>query len=621
LFPAPALEAKPSSAPVANPGSAPVANPSGVHVATPAAAVATPDTVDGIRARVPLIARFLPSLTDIAFLMPLFFIFVKLTGTHLLLGDGDTGWHIRTGQWILANRQVPHVDVFSFSRPGAPWFAWEWLWDVLFAGIHQYGGLASVVIASLAVICLTSVALFRLARRKCNNSFVAIAVTLLATGACSIHWLARPHLFTLLFFVISLHITERAAGDGTLAPRGKLLAWLVPMTLLWTNLHGGFFVIFLLLLCYVGGNLLNAAIEADREKRARYLRFTGTWALTALGCFAVTFINPYGWGLHRHIVQYLADTYQMEHIVEFQPVNFHAGVTAYFEPLMVLGFLTALWDARNRRFADVFLNLGWLHLALIAQRNMPLFALASAPLVARAISAAIDAGRHAPLAGWVNRLAAGFQKSSAEFEPMERITRLHFASIGAFALIAALLLAPRPAAAKFTPTYDPGFYPERALNELRSNETRHIFTDDEWGDYLLYHLYPSKRVFVDGRSDFYGDDFNLAYLDLMALKPGWQRTLDKYSIDTVALSPTRALTSALKISRDWRVVYDDGVAVVLRRTAEGRSRLTSSLVSSNEGKTRDRAITKQSNTDRKITQPGEPEIQTNQDHQTKYQQL
>src|SRR5947199_7359328 len=77
------------------------------------------------------IARFLPSLTDIAFLMPIFFMFVKLGGARSFLGDGDTGWHVRTGEWILAHRQVPAIDIFSFSRPGAPWFAWEWLWDLL----------------------------------------------------------------------------------------------------------------------------------------------------------------------------------------------------------------------------------------------------------------------------------------------------------------------------------------------------------------------------------------------------------------------------------------------------------------------------------------------------------
>ena len=77
-------------------------------------------------------ARFLPSLTDVAFLMPLSFIFLKLDGARTLLSDGDTGWHIRTGEWILNHHQVPLTDIFSFSNPGAPWFAWEWLWDVIF---------------------------------------------------------------------------------------------------------------------------------------------------------------------------------------------------------------------------------------------------------------------------------------------------------------------------------------------------------------------------------------------------------------------------------------------------------------------------------------------------------
>ena len=148
-----------------------------------------------------------------------------------------------------------------------------------------------MVLASLTVICFTTMGLFRLIRRECNNGLVAIAVTLLATGACSIHWLARPHLFTLLFFVVTLHITKRAAGSGERPGRPRLLGWLVPLTLLWTNLHGGFFVIFLVLACYIGSDLLNAAIEADAERRAGYLRAAKPWLATAAACSSVSW-NP-----------------------------------------------------------------------------------------------------------------------------------------------------------------------------------------------------------------------------------------------------------------------------------------------------------------------------------------
>ena len=51
----------------------------------------------------------------------------------------------------------------------------------------------------------------------------------------------------------------------------------------------------------------------------------------------------------------------------------------------------------------------------------------------------------------------------------------------------------------------------------------------------------------------------------MNVKYDWQKTLDKYTIDTIVISPTFALASTLKLSRDWRVVYDDGISIVFRR--------------------------------------------------------
>ena len=561
---------------------------------------AAPETADtaapvtDAKEKTPAIARFLPSLTDIAFLMPLIFLFVKLHGARTLLGDGDTGWHVRTGEWILAHGQVPRTDMFSFSRPGAPWFAWEWLWDVLFALLHQRWGLPAVVLVSLIVICATNAALFRLVRRKCNNGLVAIAVTLLATGGCAIHWLARPHLFTLLFFTLTLHITERAS-EG----RVKLLAWLVPLTLLWTNMHGGFFVVFLVLACYMGSDLLNAAIEQDSGRRGEFLRATKPWLLTGAACFAATFINPYGWQLHKHIFQYITDPYELQHITEFQSMNFHSPVVVYFEPLMIMAILTALWDAKNRRFADVLLSLGWLHLALIAQRNLPVFSIAAAPLVARGVVVLIDRARVAPLAGWIRRAAAWCETSCLSVEETDRIGRVYLASALPVMLAGALLLAPKPAHARFTSTFDPESFPERALPLLLGPETRHVFAEDQWGDYLIYHLYPKKQVFIDGRSDFYGDEFGNRYLDLLNVKYDWEKTLDKYAIDTIVISPKFALASTLKISRDWRVVYDDGTSVVLRRNG----RIPVSLVSSDGGNNRDRAIAKSITGDRRIAKP------------------
>ncbi len=512
-------------------------------------------------ARVPVIARFLPSLTDVAFLMPVSFLFLKLSGARTLLGDGDTGWHLRTGEWILAHHRIPHTDLFSFSRPGAPWFAWEWLWDTLFALLFRSGGLAAVVLASTLVICLASAATFRLVRRKCDNGLVAIAVTLLATGGCAIHWLARPHLFTILFFVLTLHITQRA-DEG----RTKLLGWLIPLTLVWTNLHGGFFVVFLVLACYIGGHLLNALIESDPARCREYLSKTLPWLKTFAACFAVTFINPYGWQLHHHIVTYIADPYLLQHIAEFQGVDFHSGAAVYFEPLIIATLAASFWAIRQRRFAEAFLGLGWMHLALIAVRNLPLFSIACAPLIAEGAVTLLRAASTSALRENISKLAAKFRSASASVDATDRIGRIHLVSAAAMAVLALLLFAPHPPSDRFVAEFDPKVFPAGAIPVLSSPATHRIWAQDQWGDYLIYRMYPSTKVFVDGRSDFYGDKFGEEYLRLLDVQVGWDKTLDRYGIDTVVVSPKLALSSTLKVSRDWRVVFDDHNSVVFRRT-------------------------------------------------------
>src|SRR6476646_5987443 len=145
--------------------------------------------------------KLLPSLKDFAFLMPIVFLFGRMDGVKTLLSDCDTGWHIRTGEWIIQHGWVPMKDVFSFSKAGQPWFAWEWLSEVLFARIVHFGGLQLLVLFSILMLSASFTALFLLVQRK-SNPVIAVAVTMLAAAASSIHWLARPHLFTLLFLVL-----------------------------------------------------------------------------------------------------------------------------------------------------------------------------------------------------------------------------------------------------------------------------------------------------------------------------------------------------------------------------------------------------------------------------------
>jgi hypothetical protein len=552
--------------------------------------------------RVSRVVRVLPSLTDVAFILPILFVFGGMRGAYSLLGDADTGWHLRTGEWILANGRVPRTDIFSYTRPGEPWFAWEWGWDVLFARLYQSFGMASVVLASMLIISLTTALLFRLVRRKADNLFVAFVVTALSMAVSSLHWLARPHLFTLLFGVIFFSILERvrdaqASGDAASVRR---IAWLPALTIVWANLHAGFFLGLILIGCYAAGELITAlTAPAAEERRAAIMRMK-PYLLAAAGCLAASFVNPYFYHLHGHLLSYLAGGYHYQHISEFQSISFHFKPAWLFEIMIVLGAVAAFRNLRRGRYVYVILIAGWTHLALVSGRNIPIFMMLAAPVVAATLCELLHELEQARVAGWIRAAVSRLDRAAAEVDETDRISRLHLASAAALVCVGLLLYAPAPPE-KFQADYDAKAYPAEALRFLSSAGINgHIFTHDEWGDYLIYKLYPTK-VFVDGRSDFYGDRFCLQYQDVLNVKYDWEQSLRQYAVDTVLLPPNLPLAGALKESRRWRLVYDDGVALVFRAASDpARQGQRVSAIQVNSGTGRDREITKSDQRDQEI---------------------
>jgi hypothetical protein len=92
-----------------------------------------------------------------------------------------------------------------------------------------------------------------------------------------------------------------------------------------------------------------------------------------------------------------------------------------------------------------------------------------------------------------------------------------------------------------------------------------VFSDDEWGDYLIYSRYPAGKVYIDGRSDFYGAEFGEEFLHVMGVGYGWEDTLARGGVDFALIRPDAALAGAMKESGRWSVEYDDGRAVIFKR--------------------------------------------------------
>src|SRR5579864_5533497 len=434
-----------------------------------------------------------PSLSDLAFLIPILVLFWCTSGVGWLLTDSDTGWHIRAGEWILKNGRVPATDLFSFTKAGQPWFAWEWLSDVLMAVVHGHSGLAGIVFVSLLVVGATSVCVYRNTLEESGHRVVAIALTSLAMAASTIHWLARPHLVTPLFAVVFCWVLSRVERK---ANNEGLLSVLAVFSIHWVNLHGGFFVGIVLLITYAIGAAAGEPVQGTRRNawvRARKYLFT------AVACAITSLLNPYGYRLHVHVAQYLGASFYLQRISEFQSPDFHSFTAAYFETLLVLAIAAAVWHLVAGRWVHVLLLLSWSHLALFSVRNIPIFAVVSAPGIGLAMREWLEYMVSCHRLRWPGKIGA----SLAELETGLRIiTNSHGRKQWHFApcltvLAAALLLSHPGRVRALHAEFDRSRFPADAATFLSLKESApfiRLYSSWQWGGYLIYRLWPSVLV-------------------------------------------------------------------------------------------------------------------------------
>lgn len=473
-----------------------------------------------------------PSLVDVFFCALLIGIAAQPGGWQALLADGDTGWHIRTGEIVLASGAAPSTDPFSFSRPGERWFAWEWLADLIFAMAWRWGGIAAVAGIAAVVLCLSAAVLLAWLLRRGAGLLPGLGATLAAASATTVHSLARPHIFSILFYTAALWVVD----EDRRRPGRRLWA-LVPLCAVWANLHGGFVVLpATLVLC--------AAVD-------RSWKYFGV----ALACGAASLANPYGWRLHAHIAQYLNSSWILQHVQEFQSPNIRSESMLVFAALLLASAALAL---RGDRFEGA-LVLVWGFASLRSARHIPLFAVAAAPVLA------------AECARWWAGLGAGAPKRSPVRVFCEISTQLGrgrpatvWLAVGALAALA----VSRGAEIDFPEARFPVLAVERNAAWLTpAGSMPRVLTSDQWADYLIYRLYPRQRVFFDGRSDFYGPSLGAEYRLLQVAGTGWREALRRHGFERALLPRDWPLSTMLDREPGWRRVYEDAAGVLFVRKA------------------------------------------------------
>ena len=499
---------------------------------------------------------WLPSLTQ--FLWIAFFSAILLTGWRQVLinADGDPCWHWRTGSWMIEYHTVIRNDLFSHTRPGAPLVSKEWLSEVLFAAAGNWLGWNGIALVAALVIATTLALLHRQLLAEGSDTLLSTALVMLAALACSMHWLARPHLYTLLLVVV--FAWQLRWFDRDRVNTRQLFLRLVPLTALWTNLHGGFLAGLTLIGIHFVGNIVRVMVD-DASFRPVLRRRAITLGILGVTCALATLLNPNGWKLHQHLLSFLRNSSQVHFTSEWSSANFHfTGMHGFALQLLVLGFMLIVvrqpWAT-----TDLLLIAFWLYSGLNAMRNVPIFALIATPIFAEHLSAGWRNLRDSPWSRW-------FRRVSGDVGMLNRAAGGN--GLVATILAAMLLMLAKPVLVGGQPIVETEIsanrFPVATVNYLRAHpETVHgeMFNEDGWGGYLILYL-PEHKVFIDGRDDFYDETLLHEFTDVSHLTPAWENVLGKYHVGWTILPVQHPLNRILEMRMDWQLVFSNHQALV-----------------------------------------------------------
>ncbi len=495
-------------------------------------------------------AYLLPGLGDILWIAV--FAAAVGMGPRMMNVDGDLGRHLTIGRYILDHFSIPTRDLFSHTLLGQPLTPHEWLAQVAFAAMDRLMGLDGVVLLVSLLIAFTFWQVFRRSLARSRHALFSVGFTVLAMAASSLHWLTRPHVFTFLLLALWIDALDRLRC-------GRLREWwrLPVMMLLWVNLHGAFIAGFVTWLIYGLGLFWDAYWKRSLAGMAGgYIKYYLLGGLTSL---LVTLLNPVGIGLWATSVGYIGNRYLVSHTAEYLPPDFHSPSTWPFLMMLILLMAGLGLSARKVSAEKLFLSIAWAGMALYSVRNVPLFAILTAPILAEIWSEWLEEQDQA--------FVLVFRWDALEQRLYNIETSLKGMLWPGLMTVCAGAVMLGGAKAGIIPSqnvFDPQVFPVSAVDCFQLHPPAgNGFNYFPWGGYLLYRLWPVEKVFIDGQTDFYGENLTRQYEQVITLSDGWEDVLRQYDIRWVMMPPEEPLSRQLMTMPDWQVVYRDSEAVIL----------------------------------------------------------
>ena len=457
------------------------------------------------------------------------------------ISDPDFWFHLKTGEYILTTGMIPRTEMFSFTFYGAPWLAHGWLAGAIFYGIYSRLGFNALIFIFAVLVALA----FWIAYKRSNaHPFIAGFATLLGVWTVLPNIGVRPRVFTILLSSVYLAVLGRYARRGS----AREIWWLVPLMVLWVNLHGGFFIGLLLIGLTIIGVVLDGWAEGEKL-RSKWPQLR-TLALVLIACAVAVLVNPYGVQIYVSPIRVLRSPVFLDFVIDFLSPNFHL---AEARPLMILILLTVTALAlspKRVRPSELLLFLVTLYSTLMSQRNTAIFALVAAPLMA-------DYFQH-----WLTSTSFGKSFGQAGSSTDRRGPLL----LGLLMLLPLVAFAVKLRTVVYAPPKQSDLkVPVNAVEYIKQqNLTGKTFTyPNVWGAYVFWQL-PSNPVYIDGR-DVYSEEFVKHYVNMQYGLADWREPFDRYGVQIAVIQTGSLLARQIQESPAWEQVYQDEMSVVFKR--------------------------------------------------------
>ena len=455
---------------------------------------------------------------------------IVIAGTPLAVND--LAYHLRAGDIMFDTHAILRTDVFSAVAYGKPWLNQQWLAQIVLATAFRFGGWFGLVVlrALLGAVVLSFVFL---ACRAAGAATKRAAWLTLASGVMLMGgFTLRPQLLGMGCFALTAWLVARRRAH----PQG---VWIViPITILWANLHGSFFLAPL---------LLGLAWVEDRWVRGRGSR---TLLLAGLGSILATTVTPYGYKVWSYAAGLATNPVIRKTITEWQPpsIEVYTGAAFFLSVVVVAGLLIA-GVRRPVPWGSLLSLVVFLAIALTAIRGVFWWAMV-APIV----------------------LAGVLEDRPAPTERRDPAGALNAAIVGLLALaVVGSVIRWVPYTGPAMPTGGRlAFAPVGITRELQRSlgPGEVVFNAQKWGSWLEFE-FPRSPVIVDSLIEVIPESVWWRYYAVSSGAEGWQATLDAWDVDVAVLARDQQESLIPKVRADpgWRLVYEDAEGLIFRRVS------------------------------------------------------